>query len=225
VRPEATGQGVFHVKHPAEEGGVSRETPRQAFDITKIRPRLDVFVALLLRWTERINLIAPGDRDQVWTRHVEDSLQLAPLIPGRPDRAIDLGSGGGFPGLVLAIATGIRFDLVEADQRKAAFLREAARATEAPVTVHAARLEAVALAPARLVTARALAPLPRLLGWAARLLAPGGTLILPKGGDVADELTQAHREWQMRLDRHPSRTDAKASILVISGLNRGRPPG
>jgi 16S rRNA (guanine527-N7)-methyltransferase len=203
------------VKHDLAGLDVSRET----------RDRLGVFVALLLRWTERINLIAPGDRGQMWTRHVADSAQLATLIPPGIDAAIDLGSGGGFPGLVLAILTGMKFDLVEADQRKAAFLREAARATEATVSVHAARIESVALAPAPLVTARALAPLPRLLPWAARLLAPGGTLLLPKGAGLDEELTQARREWQMQMDQRRSRTDPTASILIISELNRVRPDG
>lgn len=196
------------------EPGVSRET----------EARLAVFAQLLLRWTGRINLIAAADRPRLWERHIADSLQLVPLLPPVA-RAIDLGSGGGFPGLVLAIATGIAFDLVEADQRKAAFLREAARATAAPVTVHAARIESLRLAPAGLVTARALAPLPRLLGWAAPLLAPGGILLLPKGAGAADELTAARAEWHMTARAVPSRTDPAATILHLSDLRRVPPEG
>ena len=207
---------MFHVKHDDSwPRDVSRET----------RERLDVYVALLLKWTERINLIARGDRAHVWERHVADSLQLAAFIPEGVSGATDLGSGGGFPGLVLAIATGLAFDLVEADQRKAAFLREAARATGCHVRVRAARLETVALAPARLVTARALAPLPKLLNLAERFLTADGLLLLPKGAGLAEELTQAQSEWQMRVERHASRTEKAASILLISKLRRVRHDG
>ena len=166
----------------------------------------------------RINLISPRDIELVWTRHIADSLQLAALIPPDTDRAIDLGSGAGLPGLVLAIATGIPFDLVEADHRKAAFLREAARLTGAAATVHATRIEAATIAPARLVTARALAPLATLLGWASKLLAPGGICLFPKGRGAEDELTAAAAQWQMQVHRTPSRTDPSATILRISEI-------
>ena len=138
--------------------------------------RLRTFATLLLRWTQKINLISRNDQAHVWERHVLDSLRLRPFLPAGTERAIDIGSGAGLPGLVLAIATGIRFELVESDRRKAAFLTEAASVTQAPVTVHCARIESVALAPATVVTARALAPLPELLG----LAAAGGA-----GGDDA----------------------------------------
>ncbi len=116
-------------------------------------------VALLVKWNPTIRLVSPPDLAAIWPRHIADSLQLLPLIPAGLDGAIDLGSGGGLPGLVLAIATGIHFDLVESDSRKAAFLSEAAIATRAPVTVHASRIEEVRLPRGGLVTARALAPL------------------------------------------------------------------
>ncbi len=103
--------------------------------------RLSDFSSLLLRWNRTVNLISPGDEPLLWERHIADSLQLVPLIDPLPDRAIDLGSGAGFPGLVLALATGVPFDLIEADQRKAAFLREATRITGAPARVHAVRIE------------------------------------------------------------------------------------
>src|SRR5438309_842097 len=142
--------------------------------------RLHEYAALLARWTQRISLISRGDEAHIWDRHVQDSLRLVELIPPGTARAIDLGSGAGLPGLVLAVATGIPFDLVEADRRKAAFLLEAQRVTRAPVRVHAARIEQVEINPAPLVTARALAPLPVLLGLAAPLLAPGGVCLFPK---------------------------------------------
>ncbi len=122
--------------------------------------------------------------------------------------------------MILAIATGVPFDLVEADQRKAAFLREAVRLTKAPARVHALRVEAVALAPAPLVTARALAPLPKLLPLAARLLAPGGACLFLKGSQAKAELTQSAAEWHMQVEQIPTRTSPDACILRISNLSR-----
>lgn len=103
--------------------------------------RLHQFAGLLLRWNATLNLIAARDVDVVWQRHIQDSLQLVPLLPPGLARAVDLGSGGGFPGLILAIATGVRFDLIESDQRKASFLRTAIQHTQAPATVHCCRIE------------------------------------------------------------------------------------
>lgn len=179
---------------------------------------LEAFAALLLRWNRTVNLIARSDEDLLWYRHIVDSLQLIPLLGARPDRAVDLGTGGGFPGLVLAIATGIPFDLIEADQRKAAFLREAARITHAPATVHAARIDAVKLQPAPLVTARALAPLDQLLALAAPKLASGGILLAPRGRNVAAELTAASARWHMHVETLPSRTNPDGAILRISEI-------
>jgi 16S rRNA (guanine527-N7)-methyltransferase len=194
---------------------VSRETP--AFDVSReTSERLDVFAALLLRWNARINLISRADEPHLRRRHIDDSLQLAGLVPVGVDRAIDLGSGAGFPGLVLSIACGVTFDLVEADQRKAAFLREAIRATGAKAQVHGQRIEAIALAPAALVTARALAPLAALLTLAAPLLSPGGVCLFPKGENAAREASEAEAAWTMRVERHISRTDRSGVILRIS---------
>ena len=150
--------------------------------------RLHAYAALLATWSARINLVSRGDIPHIWARHVQDSLRLLPLIPPCVGRAIDIGSGAGLPGLVLAIATGIPFDLVEADRRKCVFLQEAARLTAAPVTVHHCRIEACGLAPAPLVTARALAPLPQLMALAGPLLAPGGVMLFPKGPGAPAEL-------------------------------------
>lgn len=206
---------MFHVQHsPGGAGsGVSRETLEQ----------LEVFAALLERWNRRINLISTGDLPQLWPRHIEDSLQLVPdLPPGTP--FVDLGSGGGFPGLVLAIATGCHATLIEADQRKASFLREAARATGARATIVAARIEQAEVPPAGIVTARALAPLPRLLGWAERFLDEDGVCLFLKGRSVEDELTAAAAEWHMTVSRRPSRTDPDGVILRLSELRRVREP-
>lgn len=162
--------------------------------------RLHAYAALLARWTQRINLVSSADRDVIWTRHVQDSLRLLTLIPPGTQRAIDLGSGAGLPGLVLAIASGVRFELVESDRRKCAFLVEAARLTAAPVGVHAARIEACGLVQASLITARALAPLPGLLELAAPLLAPGGTLLAPKGARAGAEIDAARASWDFELE-------------------------
>jgi 16S rRNA (guanine527-N7)-methyltransferase len=181
--------------------------------------RLHRFADLLTRWSAALNLVAKRDVPLLWDRHIEDSLQLLPLIPPGVPRAIDLGTGGGFPGLVLAIATGIPFDLVESDLRKAAFLRTAVQETAAPATVHATRIEDARLAPALLVTARALAPLPRLLPLAAPLLAPDGILLLLKGAAAEEELAGA-ADWAMDVQRTPSRTHPDGTILRIANLRR-----
>lgn len=183
-------------------------------------PALQAYVSLLLRWNRALNLVSRADEAAIWSRHVEDSRQLAALIPAGVTRAIDLGSGAGFPGLVLAIETGISFDLVEADQRKAAFLREAIRVTGAPACVHAVRISHANLQPAPLVTARALAPLPDLLDLAVPLLAPGGTCLFPKGATASSELTAAAARWHMRVDTTPSRTGSGGVILRISEISR-----
>jgi 16S rRNA (guanine527-N7)-methyltransferase len=181
---------------------------------------LNAFAALLMRWNHTVNLISRQDEPHLWPRHIADSLQLVPLTPPGTQRGIDLGSGAGFPGLVLSIATGIPFDLIEADLRKAAFLREAARTTGAPATVHPVRAETATVPPAPLVTARALAPLPDLLTLAAPLLAAGGTCLFLKGANAASELTAAAAEWHMRVERVPSQTAPHACILRISDIAR-----
>lgn len=195
---------------PSDQPDVSRETLR----------RLEIFASLLLSWNRTINLIAKNDEPNLWHRHIRDALTLLPFIPPQTARATDLGSGAGFPGLVLAIATDIPFDLVESDTRKAAFLREAARATKARVAVHAVRIEVVKLPPSRLVVARALAPLPLLLAMSHRLLASDGVCLFPKGRTATDELTSAARQWQMRIEQWPNPLDPSARILRLSEISR-----
>lgn len=195
---------------------VSRET----------REKLEIFAALLTQWNERINLVSPRDMLNLWPRHIEDSLQLAALIaPGA--RVTDLGSGGGFPGLVIAIATqkdgvGSPVTLIESDQRKCAFLREAARACGVQATVLASRIEQAPgqVAPADVVTARALAPLDTLLDWASPLLKPEGRCLFLKGKKTPDELTDARKRWHMSEKSLASRTDPSGVILEISGLKQ-----
>lgn len=143
-----------------------------------------------------------------------------PLLAGREPPFIDLGSGAGFPGLVLAIASGNHVHLVEADRRKCAFLREAARATGAPVSIHAERIEAIRLPRAAAVTARALAPLPKLLKLAQPLLRPDGVLIAMKGKSADAELTAARPQWRIHVVARASRTDSASRILEISDICR-----
>ncbi|MGD0026306.1 MAG: 16S rRNA (guanine(527)-N(7))-methyltransferase RsmG [Xanthobacteraceae bacterium] len=186
--------------------------------------RLDRFVAVLLEWQRRINLIAPSTEPKLWTRHVADSLQLLALAP-QARIWVDLGSGGGFPGLVIACALadtpGARVHLVESNAKKAAFLREAARATGAPAVVHAVKIADFvenAPEPIEVVTARALAPLAELLAAAYPLLIRGAIGLFPKGQDVGDELTKAAKCWKIQATSALSRTDPKARIVVVRGL-------
>ncbi len=174
---------------------------------------------LVLTWNRKINLISYADERFLWERHISDSLQLAPLIPAQAASAVDIGSGGGFPGLVLAIATNIPFILIESDSRKAAFLLEAARLTFAPVRVLKTRVENAPLQRSPLITARAVAPLHQLLVWAAPHLADGGTLLLLKGKTVEQEVEDASAAWTMQIDRRISQT-GDGAILRITGIAR-----
>ncbi|MCK8786034.1 16S rRNA (guanine(527)-N(7))-methyltransferase RsmG [Roseomonas sp. NAR14] len=197
-------------------------TPRATPDVSRETQRaLDAYLDLLLRWNERINLVAERDPAAIRHRHIADCLQLAAYLP--PDDAPlgDFGSGAGFPGLVLAAVTTRPVHLVESDKRKAAFLLEASRTFALPhVTVHSERLERVALPPLGVVTARALAPLSSLLPIAAARLRPGGVALFPKGRTAEAELTQANADWTMHVERFPSVTDAAATILRLSEIRR-----
>lgn len=185
--------------------------------------RLRQLAALVARWSEKINLVSRNDIPHLWERHIQDSLGIMPYIPPGTEAAIDLGSGAGFPGLVLAIATGIKFTLIESDARKAAFLMEAARETGAPAKIINARIESAKAVPAPLITARALAPLDKLLGLARPFLAPGGVCLFPKGRTVEEEIIQAKRLWHMEVERCKNATSADAAsadacILKVSQI-------
>lgn len=183
--------------------------------------RLATFRDLLLRWNATINLVSARTAADVDARHIADSLQLVPLLPEHGAIA-DLGSGGGLPGLVIAAALPDReVHLVESDRRKAAFLMDAAgRMGLAKVKVHPQRIEQASLPPVAAVTARALAPLDILLGYATRFLAPGGVAILPKGRTAEQELTTAAAHWHFTTERFTSRTDPEATILRLSEIRR-----
>jgi len=193
--------------------------------------RLDRFIELLLAWQHHTNLIAASTEATIWTRHIADSLQLLPLAPKAKIWA-DLGSGAGFPGLVMACALagepGVQMHLVESNRKKAAFLGEAIRATQAPAMVHPVRIEDfVENAPERLevVTARALAPLPQLLPMVYPLLKSGALGLFPKGQDVGSELTEAAKYWNIRCTLAPSVTDPKGQIVIVRDLEPVLRPG
>ncbi|MEM8700098.1 MAG: 16S rRNA (guanine(527)-N(7))-methyltransferase RsmG [Pseudomonadota bacterium] len=190
---------------------VSRET----------RDRLEILARLIAKWTPAINLIAPSTVPEIWTRHIRDSAQIVPLIPVSTQDHLDLGTGSGCPGLVVAaIAAEIRPDLhttlIEADQRKAAFLRTAIREMGLTATLFAQRIEEIEIPQADLITARAFAPLSRLLSIAQRFCHAQTRLILHKGRQLDSELTEARRDWHIEATVQPSLTAPDAAILTIT---------
>lgn len=212
-----TGAVADDAARAAVEAAVSRETFR----------RLGLIVELLRKWQKTINLVAPATLSEVWSRHIADSLQLINHVAADSTRWADLGSGGGFPGLVVAAALserpGADVHLVESDTRKSAFLREVARVAELPVTVHAHRIEQVAqmLAPGtEVVSARALAPLPKLLELAEPFLTAGALGVFPKGRDAERELTEARKGWTLDCDLRASVSDREARVLLVRSARR-----
>jgi 16S rRNA (guanine527-N7)-methyltransferase len=185
-----------------------------------VAAKLNDLHALLTSWNAFKGLVSRQDIHELWPRHMEDSLQAVPLVEPGVERVIDIGSGAGFPGLIIAIATGIHVDLFEANKQKAAFLREAIRVTGAPASVRAVRVEESKAPPALLVTARGVASLPLLLAAAFPVLAPGGVCLFHKGAGFEAEVLAARRTWDMRVERIPSRTGAGAVMLRLSGVRR-----
>jgi 16S rRNA (guanine527-N7)-methyltransferase len=183
---------------------------------------LETYANLLRKWQKAINLVSGATLDDVWNRHFLDSAQLVPLLPEGNGPITDLGAGAGFPGLVLALLTGRATNLVESDQRKAAFLGEVARATGCAgrVQIHATRVEALKPWVSPIVPARALADLTQLLVWASPLLSIASVCIFPKGAKAEDELTAALRVWKMTVERVRSVTDPTGLILRLSHLER-----
>jgi 16S rRNA (guanine527-N7)-methyltransferase len=188
--------------------------------------RLDILVQLVAKWQRIKNLVSSNALDTLWTRHIADSLQLIDLVPDARNW-LDLGSGGGFPGLVVAAALaekpGAGVILVESNARKCAFLREAARAMSVPVTVIQSRLEAVIdghVGKVDVVSARALAALPELVGWTHKLLTTGTVGLFPKGLDLDRELTLTAKCWSISSSIHNSLTDPSGRILLVRGVVR-----
>ncbi|WP_339947079.1 16S rRNA (guanine(527)-N(7))-methyltransferase RsmG [uncultured Albimonas sp.] len=196
--------------------GVSRET----------RERLAILAALLAKWNPKINLVARGTVEAVWTRHIADSAQLFDLAPPEARTWIDLGSGAGFPGLVIGAMAAERnpsldLALVESDVRKCAFLSTAAGEMGLKMSILPSRIEAVTPGVRDVISARALASLDKLLGFAERLAGPDTICLFPKGAGAGDELTATARSWHIRHRAHPSRTDPDAVILEIQEFSRG----
>ena len=188
--------------------------------------RLDRYVGLLVEWQAKTNLVAPSTLPHLWTRHVSDSLQLLDLVPSAKTW-VDLGSGGGFPGVVLACALaetpGANVHLVERNAKKAAFLREAVRITSAAATVHLAGIgDIVDRIGSRVdcVTARALAPLHQLVGFAEPFMGTGAKALFLKGQDVEAELTEATKYWNIKPQLHSSRTGGLGWIVELDRIER-----
>ena len=194
----------------AAETGVSRET----------LARLEAYAGLLAQWNERINLVGRESLRNPWRRHFLDSAQLLPFLPKGSQSLIDLGSGAGFPGLVLAILGVSAVELIESDARKCAFLREAARVASASVQIRNARIDSLPPRLADAVTARGCAPLERLLPWAERFIGPRTVCLFPKGEQAGQELADAAPLWEFDVTRHASRTDPRGVVLCLTGVRR-----
>lgn len=194
--------------------------------------RLEVYVGLLRRWQARVNLVSTASLDDVWRRHIADCVQLLAHAPPGAIRWADLGSGAGLPGLVIALCVmdhageQASVDLYESTGKKCAFLAEAIQATGAPARVVQKRIEEVAREEAALeydvVTARALAPLEKLLTLATPFLSTGAAGLFLKGQHVDEELTQATKYWKIRARKQPSLTDPRGSVLIVDHAERKR---
>ncbi len=197
-----------------ELADVSRETAE----------RLKTFAELIPKWQKRVNLVALSTMPDLWRRHFLDSAQLAQHIPpeeNAPGPLLDLGSGAGFPGLVLAILGRPNIHLVERTAEKCLFLKEAARRTETQVSVHHCAIGDFPETDfARFLVARALAPLPRLLNYAAPILSKEGECFFLKGIKATEELTESQKKWKMTVKTYPSLSDPSGTLLKIGGLER-----
>lgn len=219
VMPEPTEAPAAKPLSP-EEFASQLDVPRETLD------RLQVYVQLLREWQSRKNLVSPASLADVWRRHILDSAQLFPLLD-EDDEVVDIGSGAGFPGLVLAIMGAQNVRLVESNQQKCAFLRAVAEATGTAVELWNGRVEELAAGAlggvADVVTARAVGPLIRLMPWIAPVVRPGGCALLLKGARADEELTEARKAWKMRVTRLPSRSDSSGTILRLEDIRRAEP--
>jgi 16S rRNA (guanine527-N7)-methyltransferase len=195
-----------------EKFGVSRESLE----------RLIILEKLLLTWQTHINLISPATIPDLWNRHFVDSLQILPLIPKATKAIADLGSGGGFPGLVLAATQNAEVHFYESNTKKTAFLQEALRHMKIKGSVHRQRLEPMQapreMPNVQLVTARAFAPLPLLLSLAEPFMRDGAKALFHKGQECHNELNEAAKSWKISYDMHPSVTDSHSVILEIKEI-------
>lgn len=197
----------------ARISGVSRET----------LDRLAAYVELLGQWNRRINLVGANTMGDVWRRHVLDCAQLYKLLPRQTRVVVDLGSGAGLPGLVLAAMGIAEMHLVESDLRKAAFLREAARIMDVPVTLHPERIERVAGFAADAITARACASLSQLIDFSEKFVVPRTVCLFLKGETAGEELAAAQPGWTMTAESIASLSDPSGMIVKLSGIRRAPP--
>jgi 16S rRNA (guanine527-N7)-methyltransferase len=205
------------------EAPLTREAFARELDVSReTMERLAVYLELLGRWQSAISLVGPKALRDPWRRLFLDSAQLTTHLPPNAGSLVDLGSGAGFPGMVLAILGVPGVHLIESNRRKAIFLREAARLTSAPVEVHAERIERMAGFLSDVVTARGLAPLPRLLGLAAPFLAPATVCLFLKGRNLTGELTEARKTWHMIAHMSPSLSDPMGVVLKLREVRRAR---
>lgn len=186
---------------------------------------LKSFQILVQRWNPAINLVSKASLQDLWHRHILDSAQLSQLCPPDARSWIDIGSGGGFPGIVVAIVAAetlpsLRVTLVESDLRKATFLRQAIQALSLDATVRSERIESIEPLNADVLSARALAPLTQLLSFAEKHLRDDGLAVFPKGARYAEELAEAQKDWAFVTEIKPSYSDSEAAILLIRKINR-----
>ena len=205
----------YESKNFASDTDVSRETLE----------RLELFADLLKRWNQKINLVSRDSLNDLWRRHMSDSAQLHNMIPKYDGALVDVGSGAGFPGMILAIMGLPNVHLVESSERKCVFLREAARQTDCLVTIHNFRLgdegpSSPALPKAEIITARAVSPLVNLLDIVFSMVYDRTCCIFHKGSRVDDELMHAREKWRFELKRLPSKSDSSGAILKLSKIGR-----
>lgn len=184
------------------------------------RIALETYAELLRKWQARINLVAPATLPDLWQRHFLDSAQLLSHMAGRPGPVLDLGSGAGFPGLVLSILGRDDVTLVESDRRKVAFLQEVARLTGAKPEIQACRIESLRPIRAGIITARALAPVDRLLRYAEPYVDENTVFLFLKGEQVDSELTTAQNTWKMAVTKAPSISDSRGVVLKLEEVSR-----
>ncbi len=205
IAPSTFGPEEF-----VEQTGVSRETMEH----------LQAYADLLGEWNAKHNLVSDNSLANVWERHFWDCAQIAPFIPPTARNLIDLGSGAGFPGLVLAemLRHEISVTLVEATAKKCDFLRAVSGKLKLPIQIRNERIEDIPSSVYDVITSRACAPLPKLLGYAERFAGPDSVCLFLKGQNVGSELTEAHKSWNMRARQIPSLSDPSGSILVVREL-------
>ncbi|WP_028878105.1 16S rRNA (guanine(527)-N(7))-methyltransferase RsmG [Terasakiella pusilla] len=203
-------------------GFAAQQDQWNALDVSReTLDKLQVYADLLVKWQAKINLVSNSTLDDLWTRHLLDSAQVFPFLPNQTKTLVDIGCGAGFPGLVLAIMGVEDVHMVDSDMRKMAFVREVARATETPVTIHNCRIDDVKETEfADVVTSRALASLEKLLGFSANLRKPDGTCIFLKGRKTEEEIREAQKNWNFEYQSHGSVSDHEGKVLIIERMTR-----